>query len=103
MIQVNCFKCTREIEEAAALLISSPFAFFSDNVFKVDKFHLCKDCEKLVLDFMIGKIKDAQPLPKLYMLLESLSYDTRPNGIKIQYANSMIREIIEEIEKGVKA
>lgn len=102
MIQVNCFKCTREIEQPAALFFSSPFAFFSDNVCKLDKFHLCQDCEKLVLDFMIGTINNFQPLPKLYLLLDNLCYDKRPDSIKIQYANSMINEIIELIQKGVK-
>lgn len=103
MIQAQCFKCNKEIDDAGALLISSPFAFFSDNVFKVDKLHICRDCEKLVLDFLIGKIKDAQPLPKLYMLLNMLSFENRPLSVKIQYANSMINEIIQEIQNGVKA
>ena len=102
MIQVNCFKCTREIEHAGALFFSSPFAFFSDNVYKLDKFHLCQDCEKLVLDFMVGKINGFQPLPKLFLLLDMLSFANRPDSIKIQYANSMINEIIQGIDKGVK-
>lgn len=69
-ISVNCFVCTNPMKVKGAIFTSSPEQTSSDNVDTVHKFHICVDCEPNLINFMIGKVKGVDVLPKLYMLKE---------------------------------
>ena len=67
-IPANCFICTNPMKVKGAVLTSSPLETSSDNVDTVHKFHICGDCELNLINFMIGKVKGVDVLPKLYLL-----------------------------------
>lgn len=51
----QCFACSEELEGQTPILYDKPEEVSSDNVcIKIDSFHICDRCFKIVLDFMMG-------------------------------------------------
>lgn len=95
-IQANCFMCTRQIKEKGGILLSPPNETYSDNVDTTDKFHLCKKCFDVVLDFTMGKVKQVELPPKLGILLHVLN-----NG-NVQSAMELVKELQNSLLQGEK-
>lgn len=93
-IKVNCFMCTEQLKNKGGVLFSNPTKEYSDNVDKVDKFHLCKKCFDVVLDFIMGKVKQVEVPPKLGILLHVLN-----NG-NIQSAMILVKELQKDLLEG---
>lgn len=95
-ITVRCFMCTEQLQSKGGILISPPEQEFSDNVDKVDKFHLCKKCFNVLLDFSMGKIKQVEVPPKLDLILYSVIKGDN------KHAKKQIDELKKELLAGQK-
>lgn len=54
-IEIKCYLCGDELEEQGALILSPPFTEEETTMYvgKVDKYHICKRCWKIMyLDFL---------------------------------------------------
>ncbi len=50
-LKIDCFKCSKKITKAAALLFSPPTLSFPSHG-DVIKYHICRECYKRVFDFV---------------------------------------------------
>ena len=71
-ISVRCFMCENGLKEKGGILFSPPEKEYSDNVDIVQKYHICKKCCPVILDFMMGKINEVELPPKLNLILYAL-------------------------------
>ena len=101
MEEINCFKCTKPLDVKGAILLSSPEEFFSDNVDKVSKFHICKNCEKIIMSFILGEINHIQVQPKLHLILSIIERHEEGDWRKLTLINEMVTDLLQEIHQGV--
>jgi len=93
-LRVNCFMCTNLLKEKGAILLSPPTKEYSDNVDKIEKFHLCKKCYNILLNFSMGKINQVEVPPKLDMIYLAIMNN------KTTHARNLINKLKEMLLKG---
>jgi len=97
-LDVNCFMCTNQLKDTGGILLSPPSKTYSDNVSKIDKMHLCKNCFGNVMNFIMGKTNGVEVSPKLHMIDLSLVNATmQPDYDKVRKHIVTAREQIKNL------
>lgn len=51
-LHIKCFKCKKSITKPGGLLFSPPTLILQDEMYDVQKYHICKSCYNRVFDFV---------------------------------------------------